>query len=311
MTHRESILDHLLKHPGLCDDCLAGQLGIQRRQRVNTLCRELQEQLSREPGECASCAKLKKINALGASAVPALNAATKPGQKKSRSQDLRTLLNEALISVFPLEQRDYYAELSFAQLLQLKRGLARIHDTVTLKITLELVHWVAARFQLTPDQKAALWKQVEDQSANASGFDLQWNEPQIIAEVKGCIPVNGGSVFGAAQLRSLTNDVRQMLGLAAHGKDEKDLSPRTKVRPAANRSAIKLLALYDSPEVRKATIQWRRSVEAQAWFKELDPPMQIQDAPAEGSLNDPSKVYLVYLTPKHEKDLATKVEVHL
>ena len=216
---------------------------------------------------------------------------------KSRSQDLSTRLNKALISVFLLEERDYFKELTFAQLLELKQGLARIHDTVTLKLTFELVHWIAARFQLDPVQKAALWTQVNSQSANASGFDLQWNQPPIIAEVKGCIPMNGGNVFGAAQRKSLTNDIRQMLGLPSLGKTKEQLSPRSKVHHPGNGKAIKLLALYDCPEVRKAALQWKQSVEKLPWFKEFTPSIQLQDAPEKGPLNDPTKVYLIYLTP--------------
>lgn len=219
-----------------------------------------------------------------------------PPEIKSRSQDLRVQLNEALISVFQLEERDYFGNLSFAQLLKLKQGLARIHDTVTLRLTFELVNWIAGKFNLNPDQKAALWKQVDDQSANSSGFDVSWNNPRIIAEVKGCIPVNGGHVFGAAQVKGMTNDVRQMLGLPALGKTKEQLSPRSKVLNPSNTTAIKLLALYDSPEVRKATAQWKRSLESQAWFKALTPRCSLQDAPDEGQPDDTTKVYLVYLT---------------
>ena len=158
----------------------------------------------------------------------------KPKKIISRSQDLRSQLNETLISVFRLEKRDYFQDLSFTQLLKLKQGLARIHDTVTLRLTFDLVDWIAAKFNFTPIRKAALWKQVDDQSANASGFDLSWHDPRIIAEVKGCIPVNGGHVFGAAQVRGLTNDVRQMLGLPATGKTKDQLSPRSKVHHSTN-----------------------------------------------------------------------------
>jgi hypothetical protein len=199
-----------------------------------------------------------------------------------------------------LEKRDYFQDLSFTQLLKLKQGLARIHDTVTLRLTFDLVDWIAAKFNFTSDQKAALWKQVDDQSANSSGFDLRWNEPQIIAEVKGCIPVNGGHVFGAAQVKGLTNDVLQMFGLPARGKTKEQLSPRSKVHHPTNAKAIKLLALYDSPEVRKATAHWKQNLENQTWFKALTPPCSIQDAPENGQPNDPTKVYLIYLSLSRE-----------
>jgi hypothetical protein len=230
----------------------------------------------------------------------------KPPQIKSRSQDLRIQLNEALISVFRLEERDYFQDLSFAQLLKLKQGLARIHDTVTLRLTFGLVNWISGRFNFTPNQKAALWKQVDDQSANSSGFDLSWHDPRIIAEVKGCIPVNGGHVFGAAQVKGLTNDVRQMFGLPAIGKTRAQLSPRSKVHHPTNPNAIKLLALYDSLEVRKATLHWKQRLEGQGWFKALTPPCSIQDVPDNDQPNDPTILYIIYLTHSGENRLSPK-----
>ena len=225
---------------------------------------------------------------------------SKPNKNKSRSHDLGMQFNETLISVFGLEKRDYFQGLSFTQLLKLKQVLARIHDTVTLTLTFDLVNWIAGRFDFTPDQKAELWKQVDDQSANSSGFDLSWNAPRIIAEVKGCIPVNGGNVFGAAQVKGLTNDVRQMFGLPAAGKTKEQLSPRSKVHHPANSTAIKLLALYDSPEVRKATAHWKQSLESQPWFRELEPPCSIQESPSEGQPSDPTKIYLIFLSLSRE-----------
>ena len=220
----------------------------------------------------------------------------KPKTTKSRSQHLGTELNEALISVFPLVDHEYFQELSFTQLLRLKQVLARVHDSVTLKLTFGLVNWIAVRFNFTPEQKAALWQKVEDQSANSSGFDVSWDHPHIIAEVKGCIPVNGGNVFGSAQTHSLTNDVRQMFGLPVKGKTMDQLSPRAKSRRSTNPEAIKLLALYDCPEVRKATLHWKQSLERRAWFQELTPPRSLQDAPDDGQPNDPTAIYLVHLT---------------
>lgn len=218
-----------------------------------------------------------------------------PNKIKSRSHDLGTQFNEVLISVFGLEKRDYFQSLTFTQLLKLKQVLARINDTVTLQLTFDLVDWIAGRFVFSSDQKAALRKQVDDQSANSSGFDLSWNDPRIIAEVKGCIPVNGGNVFGTAQVKGLTNDVRQMLGLPAKGKTKEQLSKRSKVHHPDNAKAIKLLALYDSPEVREATAHWKKSVENEQWFKELRPPCSIQESPNEGQL-DATNVYLIYLS---------------
>lgn len=179
----------------MCDGCLAAQLEIQTRQIVNTLCRKLSAPISRTKGTCAGCSKAKTLNALGSDSEASSPVIPKSRKAKSRSQALSTRLNAALISVFLLERRDYFSELTFAQLLELKQGLARIHDAVTLKLTFQLVHWIAERFHLRLDQKAALWKQVDDQSTNAAGFDLQWNQPPIIAEVKGCIP-NGGDQQG-------------------------------------------------------------------------------------------------------------------
>ncbi|MEI7819897.1 MAG: hypothetical protein WCK55_03195 [Verrucomicrobiota bacterium] len=304
MTHLQRIETHLTSHPGLCDDCLAEQLHIHPRQTVNGLCRKAGNRIVRQQNNCAGCSEMKAVNLLSTEPTSATSTRTPKVRKpKSRNQDLRTQLNQALIAVFPLEERDYYAELSFAQLLQLKQGLARIHDTVTLKLTFELVNWIAHRFHLSSEDAATLRKQVDDQSANAAGFDLQWNKPHLIGEVKGCIPVNQGKTFGAAQINSLTNDVLQMLGHPARGKDKEKLSKNTKVNRENREHAIKILGLYDAPEVKAATAKWRGNLmESKTW--EPLKAFTILDMPENGDLS-PNAVYLVYLNPTHASSAAT------
>jgi len=296
MTQRQSILKHMHQHPGLCDGCLAQRLGIKPPQSVNRICRH-EAAVSRGQVTCPACAQPKIRNFLKNSPSPSFSKPQKLKKSISRNQNLKTQLNDALVSIFRLQERDYYGELTFAQLLILKQALARIHDTVTLKLTFQLVHWIAERFRLTEEKKAALREQVDSQSANASGFDLSWNDPKVIAEVKGCIPMNGGNVFGAAQWKGLTNDLRQMLGLPALGKTKEQLSLRSKVFREGNVDAIKFLALYDCPEVRTAASKWRASMYETAWFKELNPPIQLLEAPETGIPCVPPNVYLVYLKP--------------
>lgn len=137
---------------------------------------------------------------------------------------------------------------------------------------------------------------------NASGFDLDSYDPNIIGEVKGCIPVNQGKTFGAAQLKGLTNDVLQMLGRPPSGKEEGTLSKAAKIHRTRRTEALKFLALYDSPEVKAAVNKWRQSLLRSRAWKGLDA-FTILDLPESGQLTSDT-VYLVYLTPSRPINVA-------
>lgn len=214
-----------------------------------------------------------------------------------REEDLRRRFNASLIETLGVDPDDYYSGLDFDHLLKLKEGLARIHDIVTLKLTFALVEQIAQRFALGTQMQAAMLDKVNATHPNTSGFDVDWEVPNLIAEVKGCIPVNGGESFGAAQLRGLTNDVRQMLGQAAQGKTPEQLAKKSKINRPHRVEAIKLLGLYDSPAVRAAAGKWRQNLLRHPNWKTLTP-ATIEDLPTSGDLT-PTNIYLIYLKPTH------------
>jgi len=303
LPHRQRILNHLTQHPGLCDDCLSNQLDIHPRQTVNKLCSKPGCGIVRGRGICVVCGKVKVLNRLDTTAVSGVEHSSalsvrKPTEKSYvREQELRQRFNRALSETLGIAQDDYYSRLDFDRLLKIKEGLARIHDIVTLKLTFAMVEQIAQRFALGAEAHTALQRKVNAAHPNSSGFDVDWEYPNLIAEVKGCIQVNGGESFGAAQIRGLTNDVLQMLGQAAQGKTLEQLAKRTKINRPHRAEAIKLLGMYDSPAVRVAAGKWRQSLLRHPNWNALAP-ATVEDLPASGSLN-PSTIYLVYLKPNH------------
>jgi hypothetical protein len=305
MTHLQRIEAHLTDRPGLCDDCLASELEISKRQTVYRLCSTCSRIHRTDNGTCVCCGKAKIIRSLSnqTGLVAPLPRRTNQHPKLEngylRETDLQQVFNKSVATSLGIEFKDYYGSLNFEGLLRLKEGYARIHDIITLKLTLALVDWITERFNLSPNGSAVLRHGINCTHPNASGFDLDSANPNIIGEVKGCIPVNRGATFGAAQLKSLTNDVLQMLGRPPRGKLEAALSKRSKIRRAKREEAHKFLALYDSPDVRSAANKWK-----QLLTKELGP-QALQDLPASGDLSC-NAVYLVYLKPSIPERLIAK-----
>lgn len=298
MTYLQRIETHLASRPGLCDDCLARELRIRSRQQVRSICTKSRN-IQGANETCCGCAKVKIVRSLAASPPLSSRCTIKSKKKKTanyvRESDLREKLNGAVVSALGIPEEDYYNDLNFDRLLLLKGGLARIHDIITLKLTLALVDWAVQRFKLGPVAREELRGRVNGTHPNTSGFDLICEDPNLIGEVKSCIPVNEGETFGAAQINGLTNDVRQMLGHPARGKQKKKLTKNTKVNRDKRDEAIKILGLYDSSEVRAATTKWRANLLKSKTWKSLHS-FTILDLPEAGELS-PHAVYLVYLTP--------------
>lgn len=215
----------------------------------------------------------------------------------SREADLRERLNSSLSSALSLAGDDYYEKLNLDRLMLLKQCLSRVHDVITLKLTYAAMNWVVDRMALTPEQKSLLHTQVDRQHPNAAGFDLDLADPNLVAEVKGNIPVHRMSRFGSAQDRGLTNDVLQMLGRPPIGKEIGKMKDNNKVKRQRLDSALKLLFLCDVPEVRVAAAIWKRNLMTRSLWRQMDG-HSIQEFPTDGPLS-PQVVYLVYLTPLH------------
>ncbi len=315
MTNQQRIEDFLQPKPsGWCDKCLSIELTITPTNQVNGICAKSQL-ICRSVGVCDGCGENRQINTFRPDSDPISPPPRKPKQAKTkvenylREEDIKERINSTLVEALGIPAQDYYSQMGFCNLLLLKSGLARIHDIITLKLTLALVERMGQRFNLDEAALAKLRQSVSGIHPNAAGFDLDIKDPNLIGEVKGNIPVNKGSTFGADQLKGLRNDVLQMLGHPARANEKNEPSERAKINRAGRDKAIKVLGLYDSPEVRAATDKWRKSLMASPAWKPLSV-FSIQELPETGNLS-PDIVYLIYLTPKHGIDpitssLATK-----
>ena len=303
MTHEQRIIHLLYDKPDLCDDCIAAKLGIFPRQTVRSVC-EKSESVVRIAGDarCSACGKKKFVRRTESINSPTPNTpklervariSTRASHVDcySREEDLRAKFNLAVSSVLKIESKDYYRELTFSDLMTLKSGFARIHDIVTLKLAMAMARWVGWRFQLEPNQIVNIVRRVDSTHPNASGFDIDCSEPNVIAEVKGNVPMNAGQRFGPAQLNGLTNDVFGMLGLPSLGKKDDEL--KRKIQRANRTVAYKFLGLIDSREVRSATLSWISYVN-----RLLEPhKYQVKNEPHSGEF-ETDVVYMVYLVPE-------------
>jgi hypothetical protein len=200
--------------------------------------------------------------------------------------------NAAISSILRIESKDYYSQLTLSDFMTFKAALARVHDIVTLKLSAAMGVWICDHFSLTASEKTGILDRIDSAHPNASGFDIDCVEPNVIAEVKGNFPMNAGNRFGAAQLRGLTNDVFGMLGLASLGKDEDEL--KRKLSRPARAQAHKFLGLIDSREVRDAASSWMGSLNRS--YKMTAHGYLVVDEPQSGPApRRTDAVYVVYL----------------
>ena len=112
---------------------------------------------------------------------------------------LKTAFNTAVVELLHIEKKDYYAGLSTAQILTLKAALSDINNIITLRLAFSLADWICEKFSLVGEVRLSLLNEIRSVKPNANGFDIELSFPDIVAEIKCNIPVNGGVVYGAAQ----------------------------------------------------------------------------------------------------------------
>lgn len=324
MTNLQRIINHLSNGHSLCDDCLSEESGVKPRQTVNRLCRENSHLiLERDDVACeGQCRKENKIlrfiprqnseiakrsnNPAGASdaesalTVDGILGNTKPTRNDapedvetfdafSRREYLHDNFNEIIAHALCLPPANYHARLTLDGLICLKEITSNIHALITLRLTFALVDWLQTRLKLMPEQVLTLNDSANSNKPFVAGFDLDSINPNLVAEVKGNIPVRGGSAFEAAQLKGLTNDVRQMFGLPPTGKILEGMSKRSKVHRPNLVSALKFLCLYDSPRVRAAADKWMET------FRRAHTELKVKLA-EQVEVYKPDTVYIVFLT---------------
>ena len=171
----------------------------------------------------------------------------------------------------------------------MKRVTSPVHAIITLKLVLALAHWLGRKLELTAEQIRKFETAADESKPFGSGFDLDSQDPNVIAEVKGNIPIKGGASFGAAQLKGLTDDVRQMFGQPARGKTIETVSGKSKIRRDHLTQALKFLGVYDSPLVRQAVGSWMKS------FRKSHPELNVSLAEDVKDFSADT-VYVVFLT---------------
>lgn len=158
-----------------------------------------------------------------------------------RGTALQEKFNKEIASLLGVPVKDYYSELTDEKMLGLKTLLADINNIMTLRLTNSLAEWVIARFGIEEKDKDIILGSIKSKKPNSNGFDLEVTLPKVdlVAEVKCTVPINGGEEFGSAQAQHIRQDIEGLI----HGK--KKSSKNTN-------DLIKLLAVYDTPNVRKA-----------------------------------------------------------
>ena len=158
----------------------------------------------------------------------------------NREDDLREKLNSALIRIFSLPNKDYVATLTDVQIMELKNALSEINNVITLRLSLKFSDWLSENFELLGEIGAKIRKSILDTKPNTNGFDIDISSPiNVIAEVKGNIPLNGERKFGSNQQDRIVKDLKSL----KYGKKKAPLRA----------GALRFLALFDSESVRMAT----------------------------------------------------------
>ena len=110
---------------------------------------------------------------------------------------------------------------------------------------------------------------------NANGYDIELSDPDTVAEIKCNIPINAGRVYGSAQRNGLRKDIEGLLAGKSKSSKKTDKS-------------VKLLGLYDTPEVRAATQHFVKNLPAT-----LNQKLVIE--PEQGKVLDNQHVYVVFV----------------
>jgi hypothetical protein len=206
----------------------------------------------------------------------------------SRREYLHENFNAIIGRALDLPPDDYLGRLSLDGLMDLKAITSNIHAVITLKLTFALVDWLQIHLKVTPEQARALNDAADATKPFVSGFDIDSSDPNLVAEVKGNIPVKGGSAFEAAQVKGLTDDVRQMFGLPPNGKFAERMSVRSKIHRPNLGSALKFLGVFDSDRVRAAVGKWMET------FRKAHAGQKVELAEGVESY-EPDTVYVVFL----------------
>ena len=108
--------------------------------------------------------------------------------------------------------------LTACQIISLKKLLAQVNNTASLKLTLNFVELLRNNHIISKRQATLISNRLQNTHMNANGFDIDYQgnvnntlNSGIIAEVKCSYPINVTS-YGPAQLKAITKDIECLNG---------------------------------------------------------------------------------------------------
>lgn len=149
--------------------------------------------------------------------------------------------------------------LNIDELIALKKLLAKINNTLTQKLALAFVDFLAGKGAIhtagTPSDYDTLFQTVRNTNPNARGFDIRLDNPSagytpLIAEVKTTVPVFSDH-FGSQQEDAITTDLNGLTGQSKKGKTVSNLPAYYKFMvffnsgPSIRQAAKKLIREYN------------------------------------------------------------------
>jgi len=309
----DRILKTLQEHACLCDACLSKISEVKPVQAVNQTCRKQSDLILRNEPEddvrCCGCHDNRKItnslatisHGVGQSNESILVDGLWSGElaqnklaeeEESAEQDafsrsiyLKRCFNQTIAETLQIPEADYMERLDIDGLIALKAIMSNVHATITMRLTVALADWLESKIGFDEHQCQNIKSAVDSSKPFEAGFDIDVTNPNIIGEIKGNIPNGDKSLFKSAQLKGLTNDVRQMFGLEPV---DKSVSVRSKIHRKDRIEALKFLGLYDSPSVRSAAHSWMKS------FQRAHPELKLATGNDLTEFNSDT-VYVVFL----------------
>ena len=111
------------------------------------------------------------------------------------------------------DNRDYYGDMGFEQLVQLKIVVGKINNLITYESSVLAVELIAKILDFSEKELMEIKELVDSSNVNANGYDIEYSSGSIrfVCEVKGTIPASGKDKFGAAQEKEIRKDFDGLL----------------------------------------------------------------------------------------------------
>lgn len=126
--------------------------------------------------------------------------------------DLKNFFNKFWGDFFG-DNRDYYGDMGFEQLVQLKIVVGKINNLITYESSVLAVELIAKILDFSEKELMEIKELVDSSNVNANGYDIEYSSGSIrfVCEVKGTIPASGKDKFGAAQEKEIRKDFDGLL----------------------------------------------------------------------------------------------------